>query len=102
MMSDRPADAAAEPATGPADGEPGPADTSAPGGWRRVLLGLLVGVAFGALLALVLPRERPRDQRPPDGPSSLPPSPSGPLSTSEDLEVSDPLGGARDDDGTDR
>lgn len=35
-----------------------PLVTAAPGGWRRVLLGLLVGVAAGVLLALVLPRRR--------------------------------------------
>lgn len=29
----------------------------AAGGWRRLVLGLLVGVIFGALVALVLPRE---------------------------------------------
>ena len=29
----------------------------AAGGWRRLVLGLLVGMIFGALVALVLPRQ---------------------------------------------
>ncbi len=33
---------------------------SAPGGWKRVLLGLAVGLVAGAVLALLLPRERGR------------------------------------------
>lgn len=45
-----------------ADVEPlmadGPPVASAPGGWRRVVLGLLVGLVAGAVLALVLPRRR--------------------------------------------
>lgn len=31
---------------------------SAPGGWKRVLLGLAVGLVAGAVLALLLPRDR--------------------------------------------
>ena len=47
--------------TGAAPDDPAPAPEPAPGGWRRVLLGLLVGLAAGAVLALVLPR-RPADR----------------------------------------
>ena len=35
--------------------------TSAPGGWKRVLLGLAVGLVAGAVLALLLPRDRRHD-----------------------------------------
>lgn len=56
-----------EPTTTPADGDgasevaadPEP-PTIGPSGWRRITLGLLVGLAAGALLALVLPRRRAR------------------------------------------
>lgn len=37
----------------------------APGGWRRALLGFLVGAAVGLAVALVLPRD--------DGPRRPPP-----------------------------
>jgi len=39
------------------DAEPVPAA----GGWKRVVLGLAVGLVAGAVLALLLPRERRRD-----------------------------------------
>jgi hypothetical protein len=45
----------------------------APGGWRRVLVGFLVGLLAGAVVALVLPRDdgpRRRDLR-----ATLPPPP---------------------------
>lgn len=35
---------------------------SAPGGWKRVLLGLAVGLVAGAVLALLLPRDRRHDE----------------------------------------
>ena len=41
---------------------------AAPGGWKRVVLGLLVGLAAGAVLALVLPRDRDREQQGPGEP----------------------------------
>ena len=46
---------------------PGPVDTGhhvAPGGWRRIVAGFLVGAAVGAAVALVLPRD--------DGPIRVP------------------------------
>lgn len=36
---------------------PSPARPVAPGGWKRVLIGFAVGLAAGALIALVLPRD---------------------------------------------
>jgi hypothetical protein len=58
----------------------GPPVASAPGGWRRVVLGLLVGLAAGALLALVLPRRRPVPSAASDASDALdaPPAPSAP------------------------
>lgn len=39
-------------------------DTEAlgPQGWRRMVVGLLLGIAAGVLLALVMPRENERSQ----------------------------------------
>ena len=36
---------------------PSPTRPIAPGGWKRVLIGFAVGLAAGALIALVLPRD---------------------------------------------
>jgi hypothetical protein len=46
-----------DPAT--TDPEPATADVRpvAPGGWRRALLGLLIGALAGAAIAFVLPRD---------------------------------------------
>jgi hypothetical protein len=63
----------------------GPLVTPAPGGWRRVLLGLLVGLVAGALLALVLPRRRPA---------------SSPDDRALGVDTAEPYPG--EDDGTDR
>jgi hypothetical protein len=34
-----------------------PSHHIAPGGWRRILAGFLVGAAVGAAIALILPRD---------------------------------------------
>lgn len=42
------------------EGGPTPVQTEhhvAPGGWRRILAGFLIGAAVGAAIALVLPRD---------------------------------------------
>lgn len=58
----------------------------APGGWRRALLGLLIGLLAGALVALLLPRDdgpRRRDLRA----AGLPDAPVGTLPP---VDTSDP------------
>jgi hypothetical protein len=49
-------------------------------GWRRVLVGLLLGFLAGALLALLLPRQR----RPEDEPAHEPEMPAAPATREPD------------------
>lgn len=53
--------------------EPGPTRYVAPGGWRRALIGFLVGLLAGALVALLLPRDEGPRRR--DLSATRPPTP---------------------------
>jgi hypothetical protein len=66
-----------EPERGPRPPEPSAERPIAPGGWRRVLIGFLVGLLAGTLVALLLPRDegpRRRDLRATMPPASKPPA----------------------------
>lgn len=70
----------AEPTPGPEPVRSGGRPVAA-GGWRRIVLGLLLGFLVGALIALVLPRDDgPRRSRS-SAPRQLPPTPPDPEPT---------------------